>query len=146
MSKRPLPAPLGRLDRAAPGPRSRPLLQSSATVRRHALAWTLLLGLPPAGFAAGGPGAGGKELAFDEAKGNCLACHSMPTLPDAQRPGNIGPPLIAMGARFPDRAKLRAQIWDPTVANPRSLMPPYGKHQILDEAELDRIVDFVLGL
>jgi sulfur-oxidizing protein SoxX len=51
-----------------------------------------------------------------------------------------------MKQRYPDRAKLRAQIWDATVANPRSAMPPFGKHQILTESELDKVVDYVQSL
>ena len=88
----------------------------------------------------------GKDLAFDRKKGNCLACHGMPTQPDAESAGLYGPPLIAMSARFPDKAKLRAQIWDATVANPSSTMIPFGKHGVLSEAEIDKITDFVYGL
>lgn len=88
----------------------------------------------------------GKDISYNRTKGNCLACHAMPTMPDAESPGNIGPPLIAMSARFPDKAKLRAQIWDATVANPASSMPPFGKHKILSEQELDKVVDFIHGL
>ena len=51
----------------------------------------------------------GKKVAFDRKKGNCLACHMMS---DGALPGNIGPPLIAIKARFPDKAALREQIWD----------------------------------
>jgi len=85
----------------------------------------------------------GKEVAFDRRKGNCLGCHMMD---DGASPGDIGPPLIAMKARFPDRAKLRAQIWDPTVANPHSIMLPFGKHQVLSEAEIDAVVDYLYTL
>ena len=88
----------------------------------------------------------GKELAFDNRKGNCLACHGMPTVPDAESTGLYGPPLIAMSARFPDKAKLRAQIWDATAFNPSSTMIPFGKHQVLTEAEIDKVVDFIYGL
>ena len=88
----------------------------------------------------------GKDIAFDRKKGNCLACHAMPTLPDAESPGMYGPPLIAMSARYPDKAKLRAQIWDATKANPSSSMIPYGKHGVLSEAEIDKVTDFVYGL
>lgn len=88
----------------------------------------------------------GKELAFDRSKGNCLACHTMPGVPDAESAGHYGPPLIAMSARFPERAKLRAQIWDATANNPNSVMPPFGKHHILNDAEIDKITDFVHGL
>jgi sulfur-oxidizing protein SoxX len=88
----------------------------------------------------------GKELAFNKTKGNCLACHGMPTVPDAESTGMYGPPLIAMSARFPDKAKLRAQIWDATVANPASSMIPFGKHGVLTEAEIDKVTDFIHGL
>lgn len=88
----------------------------------------------------------GKELAFNNRKGNCLACHAMPTVPDAVSAGMYGPPLIAMSARFPDKAKMRAQIWDATVANPSTTMIPFGKHGVLTEAEIDKVTDFVYGL
>jgi len=88
----------------------------------------------------------GKDLAFDRKKGNCLACHGMPTQPDAESAGLYGPPLIAMSARFPDKAKLRAQIWDATAINPSSTMIPFGKHGVLSEKEIDKITDFVYGL
>jgi sulfur-oxidizing protein SoxX len=88
----------------------------------------------------------GKELAFNNRKGNCLACHGMPTVPDAESTGLYGPPLIAMSARFPDKAKLRAQIWDATAFNPSTTMIPFGKHQVLTEEEIDKVVDFIYGL
>lgn len=88
----------------------------------------------------------GKQLAFANTKGNCLACHAMPTVPDAVSAGMYGPPLIAMSARYPSKARLRAQIWDATAANPSSSMIPYGKHGVLTEAEIDKVTDFVYGL
>ena len=88
----------------------------------------------------------GQSLAFNSKKGNCLACHSIPGDPQADTMANIAPPLIAMKSRFPDRAKLRDQIWDSTKANPRTSMPPFGKHKILTEQELDKIVDYVQNL
>lgn len=88
----------------------------------------------------------GKQIAFNNKKGNCLACHGMPTVPDAQSTGLYGPPLIAMSARYPDKAKLRAQIWDATASNPSSSMIPFGKHKVLTEKEIDKVVDFVYGL
>ena len=88
----------------------------------------------------------GKQIAFNNKKGNCLACHGMPTVPDAQSTGLYGPPLIAMSARYPDKAKLRAQIWDAMTLNPSSTMMPFGKHKILTEQEIDKVVDFVYGL
>lgn len=88
----------------------------------------------------------GQELAFDNRKGNCLACHSMPGDAKAVTSTNIAPPLVDMKARFPERAKLYAQVWDATKANPDTLMPPFGKHRILSDDEINKIVDYVYGL
>lgn len=85
----------------------------------------------------------GKALAFDRRKGNCLACHMMD---DGSLPGNSGPPLVAMKQRFPDKATLRAQVWDPQVRNPHTLMPPFGKHGILSETEIDKVVEYLYSL
>lgn len=85
----------------------------------------------------------GKKIAFNRKKGNCLACHH---IAGGALPGNIAPPLVAMQDRFPDKAKLRAQIWDSTVANPNSMMPPFGRHQILTEEEIDKVVEFIYSL
>ena len=64
----------------------------------------------------------GKKLVFDQMKGNCLACHM---IVGGDLPGNIGPPLVAMKDRFPDKAKLRAQIYDPRAANPKTMIMPF---------------------
>lgn len=88
----------------------------------------------------------GKEIAFDRSKGNCLACHAMPNVPDAEAPGNMGPPLVDMKARFPDKAKLRARIWDEMKFNPNTSMPPFGLHKILTEKEIDKVTDFIYGI
>ena len=88
----------------------------------------------------------GKDIAFNRSKGNCLACHGMPTVPDAESTGLYGPPLIAMSARYPDKAKLRAQIWDATRFNAATTMVPFGKHGVLTEQEIDKVTDFVYGL
>jgi sulfur-oxidizing protein SoxX len=88
----------------------------------------------------------GKQLTYDRSMDNCLACHAMPTQTDAESPGTIGPPLIAMKARYPDKAKLRAQIWNSLDSNANTAMPPFGKNKILTEAEIDRVTDFIYGL
>lgn len=88
----------------------------------------------------------GKAIAFSQEQGNCLSCHGFPSLPDAVQTGNSGPPIIAMPARFPDRAVLRAKIWDASAGNPASFMPPFGRHRILTEEQIDQLVDFLLGL
>lgn len=85
----------------------------------------------------------GKEVAFDRKKGNCLACHK---IAGGDLPGNIGPELVNMKARYPDKAKLRAQIWDATSVNPNTIMPPFGKHKMVSEQEIDKIVEFIYTL
>jgi sulfur-oxidizing protein SoxX len=85
----------------------------------------------------------GKKVAFDRKKGNCLACHA---IDGGALPGNIGPPLVAMKARFPDKAALRAQIWDATKANPNTVMPPFGRNKILSDKEIDLIVEYIYTL
>ncbi len=117
------------------------------TRAQRVLATLLLAGLSAAAYAADIPKADtGKDIAFDRSRGNCLACHAMPGVPDAVSAGTIAPPLIAMKARYPDRAKLRAQIWDATVNNPHTSMPPFGKHKLLTEEEIDKVTDFIQGL
>ena len=85
----------------------------------------------------------GRALAFERRKGNCLACH---LIEGGELAGNYGPPLLMMKARFPDRKVLRAQIWDASVRMPATRMPPFGRHRILTEDEIDLVVDFVLTL
>ena len=82
-------------------------------------------------------------LVLERKKGNCVACHA---IPGAGAAGNIAPPLVSVKERFPDRAKLREQIWDATKANPNSVMPPFGRNMILTPEEIDKVVDFVLTL
>jgi sulfur-oxidizing protein SoxX len=85
----------------------------------------------------------GKKIAENRKKGNCFTCHSYE---GAKLPGNLGPPLVAMKARFPDKAKLRAQIYDATKNNPNSIMPPFGRHEILSDKEIDAVTEWVYTL
>jgi sulfur-oxidizing protein SoxX len=118
-------------------------MRSSTITTKNKTALALALLSLSANCALADTLAQGKELAFDRKKGNCLACH---VIADGQAPGDIGPPLVAMKQRFPDRAKLRAQIYDATVANPDTRMPPFGRHHILSDAEIDQIADFIHSL
>lgn len=81
-----------------------------------------------------------EEVTFGRKAGNCLACHM---IPGGNLPGNIGPPLLAMKARFPNKADLRAQIWDATEKNPNTIMPPFGKHGILTEKQVDQVTNYI---
>ncbi|WP_294947961.1 sulfur oxidation c-type cytochrome SoxX [Sulfurivirga sp.] len=117
----------------------------------HALAATAvattLMAAPVASQAAGADAkvvAEGKKLAFSRSKGNCLACHM---IKGGSLPGNIGPALIAMKLRYPDKQKLRDKIWGkPELEVKYSMMPPFGRHAILSEDQIDKIVEFIYTL
>jgi sulfur-oxidizing protein SoxX len=89
----------------------------------------------------------GKDLAWNRGKGNCLACHS---IVGADMPGTIGPPLIGMKFRFPDKKKLYDFIYDPTshansgnIIPTGTIMPPFGKNLILSDKEIQLITDYI---
>ena len=84
----------------------------------------------------------GKKIAFSKKKGNCLACHD---IKGGKLPGNIGPPLIAMQARF-KKEDLKNQISDARVKNKNTIMPPFGPHQILKADEIEKVVEFIYTL
>ena len=81
-------------------------------------------------------------VVINRRKGNCMACHQIAGVPS----GNIAPPLVAMQQRFPDKAKLHAQISDARQFNRDTVMPPFGPHKILSQDEIDKVVEFVLTL
>ena len=85
----------------------------------------------------------GKQISSDNMKGNCLACHA---IQGAEMPGNLGPPLLQMKLRYPKRKVLHDQIWDATKKNPQSIMPPFGKHGILTDEEVNLVVDYMYSL
>jgi sulfur-oxidizing protein SoxX len=86
----------------------------------------------------------GKKLAFGRSEGNCLACHMMP---EGTSPGNIGPALIAMKMRYPDRQKLFDKLWGKDELKvPYSMMPYFGQNGILTDEEINKIVDYLYTL
>jgi len=85
----------------------------------------------------------GMQIAFEPKKGNCLACH---VIAGGNSPGSAGPRLVSMKARYPDREKLRQQIWDSRGNDPHTLMPPFGKFRILTEQEIERVIDYLYTL
>jgi sulfur-oxidizing protein SoxX len=82
----------------------------------------------------------GKQVALDY----CQACHYFS---GSDQAGTVGPGLVAMQARFPDRSKLYAIIYDAQVAiNPETMMPPFGRNELLNKAQIDRLIDFLYTL
>jgi sulfur-oxidizing protein SoxX len=85
----------------------------------------------------------GRAIAADRMRGNCYTCHEAA---GAELAGDVAPPLVFMAQRYPDREALRAQIADPRIRNPDTVMPPYGAYGILTEQELDQLADYVFSL
>ena len=122
-------------------------MRKTALIRTTVSVITLIgcLGLAPV-VASADDGADikkGKELAFNRTKGNCLACHQ---IEGGTLAGNIGPPLIAMQARFPDYDKLRAQIYDARINNPNTIMIPFGTNAVMSSEEIDLVTKFIYTL
>ena len=87
--------------------------------------------------------AAGRALAFNRAKGNCLACH---TMAGGDIASTVGPPLQDIKARFPDRKTLFGILWDEETRNPQTVMPAFGKNLILNAHEIEQIIDFLYTL
>ena len=85
----------------------------------------------------------GQKLAFDRSKGNCLTCHA---IKGGTLPGSIGPELIDIKSKYPNRADLVAIVSDETLRNPLTMMPPFGRNRILTPKEIDAVVDFLQTL
>jgi sulfur-oxidizing protein SoxX len=82
----------------------------------------------------------GQAIAFDRGKGNCLACH---TMVGGDVPSSVGPELVDMKSRFPNRADLVAVVSNEQARNPQTVMPPFLKNHLLTAAEIEKIVDFL---
>ena len=87
--------------------------------------------------------ADGQKLAFDRGKGNCLTCHA---IKGGDLPGSIGPELVDLKSKYPDRDDLVAIVTDETNRNPLTVMPPFGRNRILTEKEIGAVVDFLQTL
>jgi len=95
---------------------------------------------------AWGQAASGISLFTDPAKGNCIACHQVPEGAGPAVRANVGPRLDAARLAGWDRARLRALLDDPMRADPDTVMPPFGRHRILEPAEIERIIDYLHAL
>ena len=71
---------------------------------------------------------------------HCQQCHEIKGLSDY---GNVGPSLIGLKSRYPDRKDVVAIINDETKRNPQTVMPPFGRNLILTKQEVDTIVDYL---
>jgi sulfur-oxidizing protein SoxX len=111
-------------------------------MRGAPIAALVLAALPAMGAAL----PSGVELFTRPDKGNCIACHQVPEGAGPATRSDLGPRLQGPRMRELGRARLRTILVDPTAANPDTVMPPYGKHRILDPAEIDRLVEYLDAL
>ena len=82
----------------------------------------------------------GKKLALEY----CQACHQYQGTDQA---GTVAPPLLGMKGRFPDRKKLYNIIYDPQLAlKPHTMMPPFGRNELLAKDEIEKVIDFLYTL
>lgn len=105
------------------------------------LAFAIGTASSPAG--AQSAAAEGQKLAFDRGKGNCLTCH---VIKGGDLPGTIGPELVDIKSKYPNRDDLVAILNDETKRNPLTVMPPFGRNRILTETEINAVVDFLQTL
>lgn len=79
-------------------------------------------------------------------KGHCAACHQVPEGAGPRTRADLGPLLEGERMRTLGRTRIRSLIEDPTRANPDTVMPPYGRHRILDADEIKLLVEYLHGL
>ncbi|MDD3608677.1 MAG: sulfur oxidation c-type cytochrome SoxX [Halothiobacillaceae bacterium] len=122
----------------------------ATTVSAVALAGSLALATPAMAAEAKKdakpltPAEEGKKIAFDRGQGNCLACHN---IKGGELPGTIGPPLVAMKMRFPDKKALFDILWDPRPTRGEgTIMPPLGAHGILTKDQIEKVVEYLYTL
>ena len=79
-------------------------------------------------------------------KGHCIACHQLPEGQGSASRADLGPKLEGARMRALGREGLRQAIIDSSTANADTLMPPFGRHRILETVEVERLVDYLHAL
>lgn len=79
-------------------------------------------------------------------KGHCIACHQLPANAGPASRATLGPVLEGERMRALGKAGIREAIEDPMRRNPDTVMPPYGRHHILEPQEIARLVDYLHAL
>ena len=93
-----------------------------------------------------GQGNGALDLYVRADKGHCIACHALADGTGPATRSNVGPRLEGARMRELGKERLREILDDPTRLNPESVMPPYGRHRILDAREMGRLAEFLHAL
>ena len=71
-----------------------------------------------------GDPARGRAIVANRQVGLCLLCHTAP-IAEEHFQGDLAPDLAGAGSRWSE-AELRARVVDARMANPATIMPPYG--------------------
>ena len=106
----------------------------------------LFLALASAALQAAAQSPAALDLFTRGDKGGCIACHQLPAGSGPATRADVGPALAGPRMRELGRARLADLLQDPTRANPQTVMPPYGRHRILQKAEIDALVEFLHAL
>jgi sulfur-oxidizing protein SoxX len=77
----------------------------------------------PLNGAIGDP-ARGRLVMVDQYKGNCLACHRVPSLSEEPSHGDLGKNLSGVGGRYTE-GQLRQILVDPKALFPNTVMPAF---------------------
>jgi sulfur-oxidizing protein SoxA len=94
----------------------------------------------------GGDPAKGAALAITgRGAHNCLACHVIGDR-GTNQPGNIGPDLSEIAKSGRTDEYLYNYLYDARVYNPNTVMPPWGTHGVLGDADIRHIVAFLKTL
>ncbi|MEO7744155.1 MAG: hypothetical protein ABIR98_14555 [Usitatibacter sp.] len=79
-------------------------------------------------------------------KGHCIACHQLPQGHGPVSRADLGTKLEGTRMRAIGREGLRQAIADPPRVNADTLMPPFGRHRILESWEIETLVDYLHAL
>ena len=104
-------------------------------------AWLLVLAMPAAAQQSQA-----LELFTRTDKGGCSACHQLPAGIGPATRSDVGPRLEGARMRALGKAGVREVLVDPMRANPDTVMPPYGRHRLLEAGEIERLVEFLHAL
>jgi sulfur-oxidizing protein SoxA len=102
--------------------------------------------LTAAALTAGAQQTPASDLFVRPDKGYCIACHQVPAGAGPATRADVGPRLEGARMRGLGREKLRALVADPMQGNPDTLMPPFGRHRILEASEIERVVEYLQAL
>ena len=79
-------------------------------------------------------------------KGHCIACHQLPAGVGPESRNDVGPRLEGARMRELGRAALKEIIDDASKRNPQTVMPPFGRHRLLDAGEIERLAEYLHAL